>query len=213
MNMQKLLFAAGLALPVLALAQGAVLSPQAERIGDGAIQQDYGAYERLQSRIEALNDGGRRVADYHLAKAQCWLDVSFHEYTRNDRSEFPQAAMGEGEKLIAAMEAHAEPLPTETPLVNGAARLRPDLWARAQALKQGAGFSCAAQKAACAEVELVHAGNEFNQQQWRHARPYVQIAEDALADAQTLAAQCLSPARVATVAPAAVVVPVAAAAP
>jgi len=195
MNMLKQLFAAGCALPLLALAQGAALAPQAERISDRVIQQDHAAYERLQARIKGLNDGGRRVADYHLSKAQCWLDVSFHEYTRNDRSDFPQAAMSESEKLIAAMEAHAEPLPSETPLVNGAARLRPDLWERAHGLKQGAGFTCAAQKTACAEVELVHAGNEFNQQQWRHAKPYVQIAEDALADAQTLAAQCLPPAR------------------
>lgn len=199
MNMLKHLFAAGLALPLLALAQTAVLAPQAERISDSVIQQDYRAYERLQARIKTLNDGGRRVADYHLSKAQCWLDVSFQEYTRNDRSEFPQAAMSESEKLISAMEAHAEPLPSETPLVNGAARLRPDLWERAHGLKQGAGFACAAQNTACAEVELVHAGNEFNQQQWRHAKPYVQIAEDALAEAQTRASQCNPPARVAAV--------------
>ena len=103
--------------------------------------------------------------------------------------------MSESEKLIASMEGHAEPPPSETPLANGAARLRPDLWERAQALKQGAGFSCAAQKTACAEVELVHAGNEFNQQQWRHAKPYVQIAEEALAEAKTLASQCQGSAR------------------
>ncbi|MEO8523605.1 MAG: hypothetical protein ABI460_02685 [Caldimonas sp.] len=191
------LLAAGFALPLLALAQSAVLAPQAERISDNLVQRDYGAYERLQSRIKSLNDGGRRVAGYQLSKAQCWLDASFHEYTRNDRSTFPQAAMTESEKLVAAMEAHAEPLPSETPLVNGAARLRPDLWARAHALKSGPGFTCAAQKTACAEVELVHAGNEFNQQQWRHAKPYVQIAEDLLAEAQISAGQCNPPPRVA----------------
>ena len=194
------------AAPLLAAAQSAVLAPQQERISDSVIQQDYTAFEHLQSRIKALNDGGRRVADYHLSKAQCWLDVSFHEYTRNDRSEFPQAAMSESEKLVAAMESHAEPLPNDTPLVNGAARLRPDLWQRAEALKQGAGFVCAAQQTACAEVELVHAGNEFNQQQWRHAKPYVQIAEDALAEAQSLAQQCTP--KVASASPEAVVPPI-----
>ncbi len=197
MNLRTSLFAAGLALPLLAAAQTATLAPQAERISDRVIQQDHAAYERLQARIEGLNSGGRRVADYHLAKAQCWLDVSLHEYTRNDRSAFPQAAMTESEKLIVAMEARAGPLPTETPLVNGATRLRPDLWARAQALKAGPGFACAAQKTACAEVELVHAGNEYDQQQWRHAKPYVQIAEDALAEAQSQAARCVPPTAVA----------------
>jgi outer membrane protein OmpA-like peptidoglycan-associated protein len=170
------------------------LTPAPGRISDRAIQADHRAYEALQGRIKGLNDRGRPVRDYHLAKAQCWLDVSFHEYTRNDRSAFPQEAMTESEKLIVGMERGASPLPMDTPLVNGAARLRPDLWARAEALRQHRGFACAAAKAACAEVELVHAGNEFNQQQWRHAKPYVQIAEDLLAEADALAAQCLPPA-------------------
>ena len=133
------------------------------------------------------------MRDYHLAKAQCWLDVSFHEYTRNDRSSFPQEAMTESEKLIVAMEKGVSPLPMDTPLVNDAARLRPDLWERALGLRGHAGWTCAQQKAACAEVELVHAGNEHNQQQWRHAKPYVQIAEDLLADARAQAEACLPP--------------------
>ncbi len=184
------LAAAAIALPAFACAQATALGPQAERISDAVIQQDYASFERIQARIKALNDGGRRVADYHLAKAQCWLDVSFHEYTRNDRSAFPQAAMTESEKLVVAMEQRAEPLPTETPLVNDATKLRPDLWERFHAVKQGAGFTCAAQKTACGEVELVHAGNEFKQQGWRHAKPYVQIAEDQIAEAESQARAC-----------------------
>ena len=43
---------------------------------------------------------------------------------------------------------------------------------------------------ACGEVELVHAGNEFNQQQWRHAKPYIQIAEDWVSDAEASTRQC-----------------------
>ncbi len=132
------------------------------------------------------------MRDYHLSKAQCWLDVSFHEYTRNDRSTFPQAAMTESEKLIVGME-RAPRCRMDTPLVNGAARLRPDLWDRAAALRRHAGFRCAQQKVACAEVELVHAGNEHAQQQWRHAKPYVQIAEDLLGEARQLAEACNPP--------------------
>jgi OmpA-OmpF porin, OOP family len=176
-----------------AWAQATQLNPQAQRISDQAISADQQAYESLQGRIKGLNDRGRPVRDYHLSKAQCWLDVSFHEYTRNDRSAFPQEAMTESEKLIVGMEGNVSPLPTDTPLVNGAARLRPDLWDRAAALRGHAGFRCAQQKTACAEVELVHAGNEHQQQQWRHAKPYVQIAEDLLADAQQLAESCNPP--------------------
>ena len=175
-----------------AQAQTALTAP-AQRITDEAISADQRAYEGLQSRIKGLNDRGRPVRDYHLAKAQCWLDVSFHEYTRNDRSAFPQGALGESEKLIAGMERGASPLPMDTPLVNDAARLRPDLWAQADALRGHAGWRCAQAKAACAEVELVHAGNEHNQQGWRHAKPYVQIAEDLLGDAKAQAEACNPP--------------------
>ena len=187
-------FALLLAAAPMLHAQTSTLAAPKDRISDEAIQADQRAYETLQGRIKGLNDRGRPVRDYHLSKAQCWLDVSFHEYTRNDRSAFPQAAMTESEKLIVGMEGAVSPLPTDTPLVNGAARLRPDLWERAAALRGDGGFRCAQQKVACAEVELVHAGNEFNQQQWRHAKPYVQIAEDLLGEAQALAASCNLPA-------------------
>ena len=184
-------------------AQTTQLAPQKQRITDEAIQADQKAYEVLQGRIKGLNDRGRPVRDYHLSKAQCWLDVSFHEYTRNDRSAFPQAAMTESEKLILGMEQGTSPLPMDTPLVNDAARLRPDLWDRAAALKGHTGFRCAQQKLACAEVELVHAGNEYNQQQWRHAKPYVQIAEDLLGEARDLAEVCNPPPAPMAAAPAA----------
>ncbi len=183
-------------------AEPATLAPQAARITDGVIQKDHQTYENVQARIKALNDGGRRVADYHLSKAQCWLDVSFHEYTRNDRSAFPQAALTESDKLVVAMENKVQPLPMDTPLVNGAARLRPDLWERLSVVQRGNGYTCAAQRAACAEVELVHAGNEFNQQGWRHAKPYVQMAEDLVAEAEQKASTC-NPAPAVAAAPAA----------
>lgn len=175
-----------------AAAQQTQLAPQAARITDEAIHADLAGYEAVQGRIKALNDAGRPIRDYHLAKAQCWLDVSFHEYTRNDRSDFPQAALTESEKLVVGMEQNVSPLPTDTPLVNGAARLREDLWQRLGGLHGTPGFACAQQAIACGEVELVHAGNEFNQQQWRHSKPYIQIAEELVTDAEALARQCLA---------------------
>ena len=60
----------------------------------------------------------------------------------------------------------------------------PQLWHRAAARPGHAGFRCAQQQVACAEVELVHAGNEHHQQAWRHAKPCVQIADDLLDEAQ-----------------------------
>lgn len=186
--------AALVAVSSAANAQQTQLNPQAKRITDEAIHADLTSYESMQGRIKALNDAGRPVRDYHLSKAQCWLDVSFHEYTRNDRSAFPQAALTESEKLVVGMEQGQSSLPTDTPLVNNAARLREDLWQRLGAIHGTPGFSCAQQAVACGEVELVHAGNEFNQQQWRHAKPYIQMAEDWVSDAEALARQCGVPA-------------------
>ena len=205
-----LLVALALAWPLVATAQTAApttLTPPTQRVTDAAINADHQAYERLQSRIKGLNDGGRPVRDHHLAKAQCWLDVSFQEYSRNDRSAFPQAALAQSETLIAAMERGASPLPMDTPLVNDAERLRPDLWARALALRSHAGWRCAQAKAACGEVELVHAGNEHKQLQWRHAKPYVQIAEDLIGEAEALAASCVPPPAPVVLAVAPVVIP------
>ncbi len=179
-------------LPIIgvASAQQTTLNPQEKRITDEAIHADLQSYDTTQGRIKALNDAGRPIRDYHLSKAQCWLDVSFHEYTRNDRSRFPQEALTESEKLIVGMENGVSPLPTDTPLVNDAKYLRDDLWQRLKVIHGTPGFACAQQKVACGEVELVHAGNEFNQQQWRHSKPYIQIAEDLVNDAEALARQC-----------------------
>jgi len=197
---RTLLAAAVLAIVGTAGAQQTRLMPQEKRITDEAIHADLQGYETTQGRIQALNDGGRPIRDYHLSKAQCWLDVSFHEYTRNDRSAFPQAALTESEKLIVDMESGVSPIPTDTPLVNDARYLRDDLWQRLRAIHGTPGFECAQQKVACGEVELVHAGNEFNQQQWRHSKPYIQIAEDLVNDAEALARQC-GPAPVVPVGP------------
>jgi OmpA-OmpF porin, OOP family len=175
------------------------LNVASERITDRAIFQDMNTYDAQQARIKALNDSGRhRVSSYSLAKAQCWLDVSLHEYSRNDRGGFPQAALSESFKITDYLEkggaiAGAANPANATPLVNDAAKLRPDLWDAAAKLKGHAGYRCSEQKTACAEVELVHAGNEFNQQQWRHAKPYVQIAEDLIGDAQRAAEACIPP--------------------
>ena len=186
-----------------------------QSITDVAIHGDYANYEGQQGRIKSLNDtGNHRVASYSLAKAQCWLDVSLHEYSRNDRSNFPKLAYEESFKITdylqkgGAVAGAANPA-NQTPLVNDAAKLRQDLWDAAAKLKGHPGWRCAEQKTACAEVELVHAGNEFNQQQWRHAKPYVQIAEDLIGDAQKAAEACIPApapvvARVAPVVPAVV---------
>lgn len=170
------------------------LNAAKDRITDQAIRADQATYTATQARIRALNETGIPVADYNLSKAQCWLDVSLHEYTRNDRSAFPQESLNQAHGILSALEQNSTPNPAEqTPLLNNADKLREDLWAKAGTLMQAPGKTCYAQKVACAEVELVHAGNEQKQQGWRHAKPYVQIAEDLLAEADAIGDSCLPP--------------------
>ena len=186
-----------------------------QSITDQQIHADFKGYEAQQNAIKALNDSGNhRLASYSLSKAQCWLDVSFHEYTRNDRSQFPRLSFDQSKQITdylaskAAVTAQTNPA-MQTPLVNESARLRADLWDAVIQLKNHAGFACAQQKTACAEVELVHAGNEFNQQQWRHAKPYVQMAEDLITDAQKAAQACIPPTPKTIVATAPLILPAA----
>lgn len=166
------------------------LSLPDERSTDQVVNYDQQTYKQTQARVAALNEQGTPIADYYLSKAQCWLDVSLHEYTRNDRSPFPQEALSQADVILTALETKQQPS-ADTPLVNNADKLREDLWQRAAGLKNAKGFSCYAQKVACAEVELVHAGNEHKQQGWRHAKPYIQIAEDLIAEATATGDSCL----------------------
>ena len=183
----------------LALAFGLLAAApvvRADAPTDGALMADHRGYKVQQDAIQALNDTGRhRLASYPLAKAQCWLDASFHEYTRNDRSAFPQGALDASRQITDYLAGGGAPGAAEnpaqqTPLVNDAPKLRDDLWTQAAALKTHAGWRCAERLVACGEVELVHAGNEHRQQGWRHAKPYVQIAEDLIGDARLAAQTC-----------------------
>lgn len=177
-------------------AQAQSLSPMGDK--DLPLNPSYQAYQTQQAAIQALNDTGKYpVASYAMAKAQCWLDVSFHEFTRNDRSKFVPQALAESVKLTQTMKFAPDalgPVAAQTTLVNGTKKVREDLWSRAEKIKSSIDFggsnNCAERLVACAEVELVHASNELNQQGWRHSRPYIQIAEDSINQAATALEQC-----------------------
>ena len=179
----------------------AQLAPQAARITDEAIHADQQRFTALQARHQALNARSSGQANrlsgpgsYGMAKAQCWMDVAFHEYHRNDRSAFPQAALGEAETIIKALE-NNQTVPRTTAMVDNSATLREDLWAKAKAIQALPGFICVEEKVACGEVQLVHAGHEANQGGWRYATPYARLAEDTLlaAEAEAKRGTCLPP--------------------
>jgi outer membrane protein OmpA-like peptidoglycan-associated protein len=187
------------------------LTPQAGRISDTKISKDRKTFESMQARVRALNASGVPLSNYHLAKAQAYLDVALDEYQENDRSSFVELALGEADGLLRDLEAGTKGLSLATyPLdvdknsktASAASRvpenrLRPDLWAHAESLKQSEHFSCAAAPTAQFEVQLLQAIHEDRIGGWRRTSPYIAIAESLSARAQEALEDCAATAKAA----------------
>jgi hypothetical protein len=192
------------------------LTPQAGRISDGKIQKDRKTFEAMQARVRALNFAGVPLSNFHLAKAQAYLDVALDEYLENDRSSFVELALGEADGLLRGLEVGEKSISLTTyPLdaekmdaekTSKAARpaprmpenrLRPDLWAHAESLKQNEHFSCAAAPTAQFEVQILQAIHDDRIGGWRRTSPYVAIAENLAARAQEALDDCVASAGVA----------------
>ena len=172
-----------------------VLPPYAapERITDQAIRADFESMETLQNRLALLNRGGAvPTSNYHWAKAQCWLDMARHNYHENDRSGTIESALAQSEGLIKSLEAKAVPA-ADTPLIPQSVKLRDDLWEGAAGFKRHPQFACVAAQVACYEVQLVWMGQEYREGGWRHANPYISIAEQMRSGIERDLAACLPP--------------------
>ncbi|MBP7568240.1 MAG: OmpA family protein [Burkholderiaceae bacterium] len=176
-------------------APGAV-PPFAEstRFTDEAQRADHRALQSVQDRLAALQKDGRvPQTSYPWAKAQCWLDMARQNYHENDRGPVIGEALGESVKLVEALEQGTAP-EHRTPLIGGSVRLREDLWARAERGRTGPGAACVAAQAACLEVQLVWMGHEYAEGGWRHANPYIGMAETLAARMEADQAACATPA-------------------
>lgn len=176
-------------------APGAV-PPFAEstRHTDEAQRADHRALQAVQDRLAALQKDGRvPQTSYPWAKAQCWLDMARQNYHENDRGPVIVEAKAESLKLVEALEQGRTP-ELSTPLIGGAVRLRDDLWARAERGRTGPGAACVAAQAACLEVQLVWMGHEYAEGGWRHANPYIGMAETMAARMEAEQAACATPA-------------------
>lgn len=175
-----------------------------ERITDEAIRADHRAMQGLRERLAVLNQNGRvPTGNPHWAKAQCWLDMARQNYHENDRSSVIEEALGESQALVDALEKGTPPT-DRTPAVGNSVRLREDLWSRVAKVKASPAAACVAAQAACLEVQLVWAGHEYAEGGWRHANPYIGIAEQRADAMDRDAAACAAP--VAAAAPVAPVV-------
>ncbi len=166
------------------------LAPEAARITDITIARDRLVISALAERQAKLAGEVRTPQRSHaLARAGCWIAAGEHQYARNDRSGFPEAALAQAGALLAALESGA-PLPA--PALWRAPRLREDLWRRAALVERAAraepaeadigdaGLACAAESLACAEVDLVHGDDQYARFGWHAAREHVARAEQRI---------------------------------
>ncbi len=149
-----------------------------DRISDGAILADRRFLADLEKRLASLNANGVAARDYHLSKASAWLDFATEEYSDNDRGGTVEGALEQSVLLIRGLESRSPRLPMDTVIIKGSRRIRDDLWQRAEQFKQHAEFACVAHRIARLEVQLVWAGHEEIEGGWRHAKPYIEIAEE-----------------------------------
>lgn len=167
------------------------LTPSDKRITDQAIRGDMAFIRAYQGRLKALNDSGDNPnTAYHYAKALHWVDFALDEYEMKNRSGIIEQALGEGSRLIEALEQKRPGISMETPVVPLSVKVRDDLWAAAAKLKTDKdGFKCAGGDIARMEVQLVWAGHIQRDLGWRSAKPHLQAAEryyrDAVAGAET----------------------------
>jgi OmpA-OmpF porin, OOP family len=173
----------------------------AQTAGKGGSADQFGELQTRLNQLQTKNatDAAGVATDttattegkYAWAKAQCWLRNGYSELHENDANGFAVQSLSEAKKIIEGLEA-GKALAQPTVLVNHSEPLRTDLWQRAAALKQHKGYACAAAQVACLEVQLSRAGHEMSSMGWRHANPYLAIAEDMTARAQTQAQACKS---------------------
>lgn len=163
---------------MLSLLFGCASTPEQRRITDAVIRSDQRSMAALQTRLSAINAKGVKADDYFLSKATAWLDFATEEYTDNDRSGIFERLVHESRSLIEALEANRTDINRKTTIVEGSKLIRPDLWSKLQAYQQHKDFECIAGRVGQAEVQLVWAGHEEIDGGWRHAKPYIEIAEN-----------------------------------
>jgi outer membrane protein OmpA-like peptidoglycan-associated protein len=135
--------------------------------------------------------------DYIWTKAQRWLDVAQDETRNNNRGAFPQAALVESHKLITLLEkgdTSSLLQGWDTPHIEGANKVRDDLWDLLVQWKQvaidgapvaRAGARCALATSGYTEVQLVWAGWVSRYYGWRSALPFISHAERSLDHAKS----------------------------
>lgn len=156
-------------------------------------ESDQATFDASQRRLDSLAElksSSNPWHVYHLAKAQAWLDFAFDAIAQHDSSGAVGEASAEASRLTALLEAKANDIGLDTPIIPSALKLRDDIWLKAEEMKRHQGFRCAAARIAKFEVQLVQAGHANKELGWRHAKPYIQAVERLAKDAEASLAAC-----------------------
>lgn len=175
-------------------------APLAQADNRPTTRADLDQIEQLQRQVQKREFAHQGNA-YTLAKARAWLEFALDEYHDKDRTGIVQDARDEAATLLKQLEANPDFSADATPHPYASERVRNDLWADIDTLKQHPQAACARKKIAELEVQLVWTGHEKWESGWHHAEPYARIAENLAAEARQALAACAPQAPAADTAP------------
>jgi len=151
---------------------------QPGRANDSRVPEP-GTLVDLQRRLDSITAAGTSecLPAYAAHKAQAWLNFGRYAAAEQLPAAAQAALMKNAGGIVQSLEQHGESTP-DTPELPGARHVRDDLWQAIAAVKRDSRFCAAPKMTAYCEVQLAWAGYEAGAGGWRHADPYVRIAED-----------------------------------
>lgn len=133
--------------------------PPPERVRSIASGLDADRMARARVRIAGMRASASATKRYHLAKADAWLDFAADAGRVEAGGDAAEDALDQAMALLGAMDRGRSP-PLRTLHVVASSEVHPELWARVEQIKNNAGFPCAVDPLARAEVTLVWAGHK-----------------------------------------------------
>jgi outer membrane protein OmpA-like peptidoglycan-associated protein len=162
-------------------------------VASPAIRAENSTIEKISSlekRLKPLVASGISVNSYHFAKARAWLLLARDFAAQKDASGIVDEVMGQADSLIDQLEKRTATMSLETLVPSSSMIVRSDLWRRAEEIKADKEFSCAEERVARLEVQLVGAGHAQKVMGWRYARSYLRSAERLVREGGEKLAQC-----------------------
>jgi outer membrane protein OmpA-like peptidoglycan-associated protein len=168
-------------------ADDALVTEQPGRDGPSRVAEPA-ALSQLQLQLDGLGAAGADCTQQYTAhKAQAWINFAKYAHAEQLPHDVQSAAAASAGALVQALAQH-HTVSHDTPELPHARHVRDDLW-RGIAAAEADGRVCGApQMTAYCEVELAWADYESGAGGWRHADPYVRIAEDYCHTAMAAAA-------------------------